>query len=148
MIFQLKAVLAGGAAALLIGGGWTAHKTVTKAKAADEMKAAQAAHVQELDALQIQLDAEVTERLRLSSKLDTAQGKVRYITKEIIREVPKYVKDSTDTCDRTISPDAVRLLNAAARGVAASPASEGIAANNGIDPLPVITAPAGRYPTR
>ena len=150
MMFKLYPVLTGGAAALLIGffGGWKAHKTVTQAKSAKALEAAQMAHVQALDALQFQLDNEVKERLRLSGELDTAQGKVRYITKEIIKEVPRYVKDSTDTCDRTISRDAVRLLNASARGVVASPASESIATNNGIDAMPVITAPAGRYPTR
>lgn len=150
IILGWKGAAITGAAGLVIGlsGGWKAHSIKTKADKADALEAAHVAHIEAMAALQIELDSEASERLRLSAELDAAQGNVRTITREIIREVPKYVQDSTPDCDRLISVDAVRLLNSAASGSGPRSTSTETSPGNSIDALPVLAGDTGRYPTR
>jgi len=147
-MFGLKGMLVGGGFAFVVGvfGGWKAYKIVSEAHTARVLAAQKAENVLALEALQTQLDAEVKERVRLSAQLDDAQNNVRQVTREIIKEVPRYVENSTPNCDRTISLDAVRLLNAAANGNAPRPESPSYPASYSIDAVPVLAGDASQRP--
>lgn len=112
-MINLKAIIGTGAGALLIGtyGGWKAHSTVIDARHAKALEAAQDAHREALDALQVDLDTEREERRLLATELNAARSNVRTVTREIVREVPRYVEDSTPDCDRSLNADIIRLYN-------------------------------------
>lgn len=109
-----------------LGGGWKAHDTHTKAKQAKALEAAQEAFERDLEALQKDLNDADEERRQLSAELNAARSNVRTVTREIVREVPKYVQDSTEECDRSLSPDLVRLYNRSVGKSAGSPTAEKI----------------------
>lgn len=149
MISKLKILGAISSAALLIGGigGWSAKAKWDAGKLVKALEAERAAHAIDMENLQSEMNASVEETIRLSAELDAAQSSVRTVTHEIIREVPKYVQDSTPDCDRTISIDAMRLLDAAARGAAPSPKTAQASTRDISDALSGKPAVPGYYPT-
>lgn len=97
--------------AVAFAGGWKVKGTFVKAAHADAMEAAQEAHIEALEVLRVELDGEAAERRALAAQLELEQSSIRTITKEVIREIPKYIKDSDGDCDRSVSPDFARLYN-------------------------------------
>ena len=65
----------------------------------------------ELAALKRDLRRNEGERIRLSGELASARNNVRTVIRETVREVPKYVKDSTPDVDRSLDPNLIRLYN-------------------------------------
>ena len=120
IIFGWKGTAITGTVALALGltGGWKAHSIKTDADTAKTLKVARLNLGKDLKALQIKLDAEVAERLRLSKELETAQGQTRTITREIIKEVPSVTKISTPECDYSLPSGLISLHNLAATGSA------------------------------
>jgi len=119
--------------------GYKVHSTITKAKTAEALEAQREAHTEALEALQLDLDSEARERLRLSAELDNALSNVRTVTREIIKEVPSYVKPSTPNCDRTLDPRLIGLLNGAALGTYRSPEPSETTARDISNTLPALT---------
>jgi hypothetical protein len=103
-------------------GGWTAKATVERAKQADLMEKQRVEHQAQLALLQRDLDESAAERIRLASALDFAEANTRTVTREIIKEVPRYAPTSTPECDYSLSPGLIGLHNAAANGTALGPA--------------------------
>ena len=134
---NLKAIGISAGVAFLVGmgGGWKAHQTVTEARHAKALQQAQEQFTRDLEALQRDLDASDEERRQLSAELNAARSNVRTITREIVREVPKYVEDSTEECDRSLSPDLVRLYNRSIGRSSESATSEEVTTSGGIDAL-------------
>ena len=128
-----------GTTLIAFGGGWKAHSTYTAAKTAKALEEQREAHIEALETLQIDLDREASERLRLSAELDSALSNVRTVTREIIKEVPSYVKPSTPDCDRTLDPRLIGLLNGAALGTYRSSESPKDTARNISNALPALT---------
>lgn len=134
--------IGGGAfvALVLISSGWRAKGIVVAAEHAKALKTAQALHAAELNALQADLDNAAAETIRLSAELDAAQSNTRTVTREVIREVPKYAPVSTPQCDCSLPAGLVGLHNSAARGRAPDTESDGPAARE-----PSYTLPLAGY---
>ena len=147
LVFGFKgvAVTAAATAAVAAYGGWKAKTLVVEASHARELKRAQEAHTEALEALQEELDAEAAETVRLAALLDAEQANVRTVTREIIREVPHVVQDSTPDCDRRIGVDTLRLLDRAALGATPGPGPAVSAPGERADTLSGGVAPTG-YP--
>ena len=116
--WQIKAAM--GAALFLSGtwSGWTAKTHLYERAEAKALLKAQEEHAAELAALQAELDQAAVDNINLSAELDAAKANTRTVTREIIKEVPKYAPTSTPECDYSLSAGLVSLHNSAAAGTA------------------------------
>lgn len=139
--------------AVIVGliAGWNAHSIKVDADTAKALKAAQEQFEADMAQLEADMQNSENERLRLSAELNAARSNVRTVIRETVREVPKYVQDSTPECDRSLSPDFVRLYNrsigvsdASSARTAASAGGEELAASGSPEPLRLAGGNADR----
>lgn len=125
------AVSAGLAATIGFGAGWTVKGWQEGAKRERIMKAQKEAYLEDLAEYERDREKLDAQRLALAAELEAARANVRTITREVIREVPKYIQDSSPTCDRSISPDLAVLYNRSIGLRTASPDAKGYPAGGG-----------------
>jgi len=112
-VFGLKglAITAAISGSIAFTAGWKLKTWETSHKAKKVQDAEVRQRNVELAALKRDLRRNEGERIRLSGELAEARNNVRTVIRETVREVPKYVKDSTPDVDRSLDPNLVRLYN-------------------------------------
>jgi hypothetical protein len=125
------AIAAGLAVTVGFGTGWKVKGWQEGAKRERIVEAQKQAHLEDLAEYERERDRLEAQRLALASELEAARANIRTVTREIIREVPKYVQDSSPTCDRSVSPDLALLYNRSLGLGPASPEAKGYPTGRG-----------------
>lgn len=115
-VFGLRGLAVGilGGAIFGLWGGWTVKAGIEAEKVRKALDARDLAHREAVADQQADYDALQRQNIQLAADLAVRQDNVRTVTREIIKEVPKYIQESTPGCDRTLRQEMVQLINSAA----------------------------------
>lgn len=138
---------AGATAIIAFSGGWTVKTWKTNSDHKKTMEAAVAAHNEAVSVMQAELEQRDREKFELSTRLDSALSNVRTEYRTIEKEIPRYVPQSTETCDCSLGPEFRIMFNRAARRDTGDTAASQVTPFNVSNALPGETPDlAGGYP--